>query len=89
MARSRRREEEEGEHEEDEQRSTPEAERPLDSGTVAALRQADPHTRARTLLRLQRLHLHTRGLQYNPITQRYWMDADTSVNYMFAAQKAA
>ena len=29
---------------------------PLDSGTVSALRQADPHTRARTLLRLQRLH---------------------------------
>jgi len=29
---------------------------PLDSGTVAALRQADPHTRARTLLRMQRLH---------------------------------
>jgi hypothetical protein len=29
---------------------------PLDSGTVSALRQADPHTRARTLLQLQRLH---------------------------------
>lgn len=30
----------------------------------------------------------TRGLQYNPLTQRYWLDGDTSVNYMFAAQKA-
>ena len=29
---------------------------PLDSGTVSALRQADPHARARSLLRLQRLH---------------------------------
>jgi hypothetical protein len=29
---------------------------PLDSGTVNALREADPHTRARTLLQLQRLH---------------------------------
>jgi hypothetical protein len=29
---------------------------PLDSGTVSALRQADPHTRARMLIRLQRLH---------------------------------
>jgi hypothetical protein len=29
---------------------------PLDSGTVSALRDADPHTRARTLLRMQRLH---------------------------------
>ncbi|HWM09532.1 MAG TPA: hypothetical protein VNO82_09305 [Solirubrobacteraceae bacterium] len=28
----------------------------LDSGTVSALREADPHTRARTLIRLQRLH---------------------------------
>jgi hypothetical protein len=28
----------------------------LDSGTVSALREADPHTRARTLLRLQRQH---------------------------------
>ena len=30
----------------------------------------------------------TRGLQYNPLTQRYWLDGDTSVNYMFATQKA-
>jgi hypothetical protein len=29
---------------------------PLDSGTITALRNADPHTRARTLLQLQRLH---------------------------------
>lgn len=29
---------------------------PIDSGTVLALQQADPHTRARTLLGLQRLH---------------------------------
>jgi hypothetical protein len=29
---------------------------PLDSGTIIALRDADPHTRARTLLRMQRLH---------------------------------
>jgi 2-polyprenyl-6-hydroxyphenyl methylase/3-demethylubiquinone-9 3-methyltransferase len=30
---------------------------------------------------------HTRGMQYNPLTQRYWMSADTSVNYLFATQK--
>jgi hypothetical protein len=29
---------------------------PIDSGTITALRQADPHTRAQTLLRMQRLH---------------------------------
>jgi 2-polyprenyl-6-hydroxyphenyl methylase/3-demethylubiquinone-9 3-methyltransferase len=30
----------------------------------------------------------TKGMQYNPITKRYWLDADTSVNYMFATNKA-
>jgi 2-polyprenyl-6-hydroxyphenyl methylase/3-demethylubiquinone-9 3-methyltransferase len=30
----------------------------------------------------------SKGLQYNPLTQRYWLDADTSVNYLFATQKA-
>jgi len=33
--------------------------------------------------------LQTRGLEYNPITKRYWLSADTSVNYMFATQRAA
>jgi 2-polyprenyl-6-hydroxyphenyl methylase / 3-demethylubiquinone-9 3-methyltransferase len=28
-----------------------------------------------------------RGLQYNPLTQRYWMSGDTSVNYYTACQK--
>lgn len=32
--------------------------------------------------------LHTRGMQYNPITRRYWMSSDTSVNYLFATQKS-
>ncbi len=31
---------------------------------------------------------HTRGMQYNPLTQRYWLSADTSVNYLFATQRA-
>ena len=30
----------------------------------------------------------TRGLEYNPITRRYWLSADTSVNYMLAMRKA-
>ena len=29
----------------------------------------------------------TKGLQYNPITRRYWLDSDTSVNYMIATQR--
>jgi 2-polyprenyl-6-hydroxyphenyl methylase/3-demethylubiquinone-9 3-methyltransferase len=31
--------------------------------------------------------VQTRGMEYNPLTQRYWLSADTSVNYMFATQK--
>ncbi len=30
----------------------------------------------------------TRGMAYNPLTRRYWLNADTSVNYLFATQKA-
>lgn len=30
-----------------------------------------------------------RGMGYNPLTQRYSMSADTSVNYLFATQKPA
>jgi len=28
----------------------------------------------------------TKGLQYNPITRRYWLDGDTSVSYMIATR---
>jgi 2-polyprenyl-6-hydroxyphenyl methylase/3-demethylubiquinone-9 3-methyltransferase len=31
----------------------------------------------------------TRGLEYNPITRRYWLSGDTSVNYMVACRKVA
>jgi len=29
----------------------------------------------------------TKGLQYNPLTRRYWLDTNTSVNYMIATQR--
>ena len=32
--------------------------------------------------------LHTRGLEYNPLTRRYWLSADTSVNYLLATRRA-
>lgn len=32
--------------------------------------------------------VHTRGMEYNPLTRRYWMSSDTSVNYLFATQRA-
>ena len=31
--------------------------------------------------------LRTKGLQYNPLTKNYWLDDNTSVNYMFATRK--
>lgn len=29
----------------------------------------------------------TRGMQYNPLTSRYWLSGDTSVNYLAAARR--
>ncbi len=29
-----------------------------------------------------------RGMEYNPLTRRYWLSGDTSVNYMIATRKA-
>ena len=38
--------------------------------------------------RASRLELQqTKGLEYNPVTRRYWLSADTSVNYMQATRK--
>jgi 2-polyprenyl-6-hydroxyphenyl methylase/3-demethylubiquinone-9 3-methyltransferase len=31
----------------------------------------------------------SRGLEYNPLTRRYWLSADTSVNYLLACRKPA
>ncbi|WP_017761053.1 bifunctional 2-polyprenyl-6-hydroxyphenol methylase/3-demethylubiquinol 3-O-methyltransferase UbiG [Pseudacidovorax intermedius] len=31
---------------------------------------------------------HSRGLQYNPLTRRYWLNDDVSVNYMLATRRA-
>jgi 2-polyprenyl-6-hydroxyphenyl methylase / 3-demethylubiquinone-9 3-methyltransferase len=30
---------------------------------------------------------HTRGMEYNPLTRRYWLSGDTSVNYLVATQR--
>jgi len=30
---------------------------------------------------------HSKGLSFNPLTQRYWLNSDTSVNYLLATQK--
>ena len=31
----------------------------------------------------------SRGMEYNPITRRYWMSANTSVNYLLACRREA
>jgi 2-polyprenyl-6-hydroxyphenyl methylase/3-demethylubiquinone-9 3-methyltransferase len=31
--------------------------------------------------------MHTKGLEYNPLTRRYWLSQNTSVNYLFATRK--
>jgi 2-polyprenyl-6-hydroxyphenyl methylase/3-demethylubiquinone-9 3-methyltransferase len=31
----------------------------------------------------------TRGMEYNPLTGRYWLSADTSVNYLLACRRPA
>ncbi|MDG5975105.1 bifunctional 3-demethylubiquinone-9 3-methyltransferase/ 2-octaprenyl-6-hydroxy phenol methylase [Hydrogenophaga taeniospiralis CCUG 15921] len=31
--------------------------------------------------------MQTRGMEFNPLTQRYWLSQDTSVNYLIATQK--
>ena len=28
-----------------------------------------------------------KGMQYNPLTRRYWLSGDTSVNYLMACAK--
>ena len=33
--------------------------------------------------------LQTKGMQYNPMTRRYWLNTDTSVNYLLATRRAA
>ena len=30
-----------------------------------------------------------RGMQYNPLTGRYWLSSDTSVNYLIACRRSA
>ena len=31
--------------------------------------------------------IQTRGMEYNPLTERYWLSDNTSVNYLFACQR--
>jgi 2-polyprenyl-6-hydroxyphenyl methylase/3-demethylubiquinone-9 3-methyltransferase len=33
--------------------------------------------------------MQARGMQHNPLTGRYWLSSDTSVNYLFATRRPA
>lgn len=59
----------------------------LPKGTHEYAKLIRPHELAR-YCREAGLELeHTRGLEYNPFTGRYWLSADTSVNYMIATRR--
>ena len=32
--------------------------------------------------------IQVKGMQYNPLSRHYWLDADASVNYLMATRKA-
>lgn len=61
----------------------------LPRGTHAYEKMIRPSELA-SFCRAAGLELHaTRGLQHNPLTQRYWLSDDTSVNYLLATRKPA
>ena len=61
----------------------------LPKGTHEYARFIKPSELARWC-RNARLELaDTRGMEYNPITKRYWLSGDTSVNYLIACRKPA
>lgn len=61
----------------------------LPKGTHTYERMIRPSELAR-FCREAGLELHqTRGMEYNPLTRRYWLSADTSVNYLLATRKPA
>jgi len=60
----------------------------LPKGTHEYAKMIKPSELASFVRAAQLELLHTRGLEYNPLTKRYWLSADTSVNYLFATRKA-
>jgi 2-polyprenyl-6-hydroxyphenyl methylase / 3-demethylubiquinone-9 3-methyltransferase len=60
----------------------------LPRGTHEYLKFIRPSELA-SFCRFAKLELvQSRGIQYNPLTRRYWLAADTSVNYLMATQRA-
>ena len=58
----------------------------LPRGTHAYAKLIRPNELARFCRAAELTLRQSRGMQYNPLTRRYWLDGDTSVNYLFATQ---
>ena len=59
----------------------------LPKGTHEYAKFIRPSELARWCREAQLDLVETRGMQYNPLTQRYWLSGDTSVNYLLACRK--
>lgn len=59
----------------------------LPKGTHEYAKMIRPSELARACREADLDLLQTRGMQYNPLTRRYWLSADTSVNYLLATRK--
>ena len=60
----------------------------LPRGTHDYAKFIRPSELARSCRAAQLDILHTKGMQYNPMTRRYWLSDDTSVNYLLATRRA-
>lgn len=61
----------------------------LPKGTHEYARLIKPSELARWTRQAELQSVEMKGMQYNPITQRYWLSQDTSVNYLLACRKPA
>lgn len=59
----------------------------LPRGTHEYAKFIRPHELARDCREAGLEWLHTRGMEYNPLTRRYWLSHDTRVNYLVVTQK--
>ncbi len=60
----------------------------LPRGTHEYAKFIRPSELARSCRSAQLDILQTKGMQYNPVTRRYWLSADTSVNYLLATRRS-
>lgn len=61
----------------------------LPTGTHTYSSFIKPHELARSAREAGLSNLDLRGLEYNPLSQHYWLSRNTSVNYLLATRKEA